>query len=72
MKELDEANKRLKAAHDERERDYNAEIERLDNAEHDLLGRISKLNELKDETAKRYGNEDASDDDVLKSTPEGL
>ncbi|EJK49869.1 hypothetical protein THAOC_31212 [Thalassiosira oceanica] len=65
MKELDDANASLKAAHDERERDYEEEISKLDNAERDLLDRISKLNGLKDETAKRYGNEDASDDDIV-------
>ncbi|EJK49256.1 hypothetical protein THAOC_31890, partial [Thalassiosira oceanica] len=52
MKELDDANASLKAAHDERERDYEEEIGKLDNAERDLLDRISKLNGLKDETAK--------------------
>ena len=65
MRELDEANKRLKTFHDDHEREYKAEIERLDNAERDLVDRISKLNGLKDETAKRYGNEDASDDDIV-------
>ncbi|EJK55575.1 hypothetical protein THAOC_24683 [Thalassiosira oceanica] len=65
MKELDEANKRLKTFHDDHEREYKEEISKLDNAERDLLGRVSKLNEMKDETAKRYGNEDASDDDIV-------
>ena len=64
---LDKANAKLKAAHDNRERDYAAEIKRLDDKEEELLVRLSKLEEQKEKVATEHGEtEDVSDDDLIE------
>eukprot|EP00984_Skeletonema_dohrnii_P017700 scaffold8135_cov127-Skeletonema_dohrnii-CCMP3373.AAC.2 len=64
---LDKANAKLKAAHDNRERDYAAEIKRLDDKEEELLIRLSKLEEQKEKVATEHGEaEDVSDDDLIE------
>ncbi len=64
---LDKANAKLKAAHDNREREYAAEIKKLDDKEEELLVRLSKLEEQKEKVAKEHGEtDDVSDDDLIE------
>ena len=66
MDDLINTNKRLKTAHDNHERDYAAQIRKLDDSESKLTKRIDQLNEKKHEIAKTHGNVDAKDDDLVE------
>jgi len=66
MEQLNISNKRLKTAHGDRERDYKAQIEKLDSKEEELLKRLSDLDKKKLETAEANGNVDAADDDIVE------
>ena len=59
-------NKRLKIAHDNRERDYAAQIRKLDETESKLTKRIDQLNKRKHEIAQANGIVDAKDDDLVE------
>ena len=63
---LDEANAKLKAAHEKKERDYAAEIKKLDDKEEELRLRLSKLEEKKEKVAADYGETEVSDDDLIE------
>ena len=63
---LDEANDRLKAAHENREREYAAEIKKLDDKEEELRLRLSKLEEQKEKVAADHGETEVSDDDLVE------
>jgi hypothetical protein len=63
---LDKANAKLKAAHDNRERDYAAEIKKLDDKEEELLVRLTNLEEQKEQIAADHGETDVSDDDLIE------
>ena len=66
MEKLNNANKKLKTAHESNERDYNTQIYELNYKENDLLKRMSDLDAKKLDIAKEHGNVDAIDDDVLE------
>ena len=66
MDDLINTNKRLKIAHDNRERDYATQIRKLDDCESKITKRIDQLNERKHEIAKVNGNLDAKDDDLVE------
>jgi len=66
MEQLNIANKKLKAAHDDQERDYKAQIDKLSRNEEELLKRLSDLDKNKLETAEANGHVDAADDDVVE------
>ena len=66
MDVLINTNKRLKIAHDNRERDYAAQIRKLDDCESKLTKRIDQLNEKKREIAQANGIVDAKDDDLVE------
>ncbi|KAL7546934.1 hypothetical protein ACHAWF_010264 [Thalassiosira exigua] len=66
MEQLKEANKRLKTAHDDRERDYKTELDKLDSKEEELSKRLGDLNKRKLEIAQANGNEYAADDDLVE------
>ena len=66
MEKLNNANKKLKTAHESNERDYNTQIYELNYKENELLKRMSDLDAKKLDIAKEHGNVDAMDDDVLE------
>ena len=66
MDDLINTNERLKIAHDNRERDYAAQIGKLDETESKLTKRIDQLNEKKHEIAKTNGIVDAKDNDLVE------
>ena len=66
MNDLSSANKRLKTAHDNGERDYDAHIKQLDDSESMLTKRMDELKKKKREVAKTNGNLDAGDDDLVE------
>ena len=66
MEQLNSANAKLKAAHDNRERDYANEIAKLDEEERRLRDRLTKLEEDKRKSAKENGSTDTSDDDLIE------
>ena len=63
---LDKANAKLKAAHEKKERDYAAEIKKLDDKEKELRLRLSKLEEQKETLATNHGETEVSDDDLIE------
>ncbi|KAL7529096.1 hypothetical protein ACHAWF_002836 [Thalassiosira exigua] len=66
MEKLNAANKKLKTAHDDREREYRLIIQKLDECEAELLERLSKLEGKKVQMAEENGNVDAADEDVVE------
>ena len=72
MEELIIANKRLKTAHVSNERDYEAQITKLDRKESSLKERLNQLNKKKLETSKSNGDVDATDDDLLEVNAGGI
>lgn len=66
MEQLNSANAKLKAAHDNRERDYANEIAKLDDEERRLRDRLAKLEEDKRKSAKENGSTNTSDDDLIE------
>ncbi|KAL7532125.1 hypothetical protein ACHAXR_004448, partial [Thalassiosira sp. AJA248-18] len=66
MEKLSIANKHLKTANDDREREYDAQIKKLDDEETLLTARLSELDKKKLEIAQANGNEDAADDDLVE------
>ena len=66
MEKLNNANKKLKTAHESNERDYNTQIYELNYKENELLKRISDLDAKKLDIAKEHGSTTISDDDVLE------
>ena len=56
----------LKAACDNHDKDREAEISKLHESEKRLTERLDKLNEKKHEIAQKYGNINATDDDILE------
>ena len=72
MEELIIANKRLKTAHVSNERDYEAQITKLDRKESSLKERLNQLNKKKLETSQSNGDVDATDDDLLEVNAGGI
>jgi hypothetical protein len=66
VNELDKANKKLKTALAEMDKDRAIQVETLQKKEDQLLNRLSKLDEEKLKTAAANGNVDVSDDDFLE------
>lgn len=66
MEQVGISNKRLKTAHDDIERDYKAQIDKLDCKERELLERFNALDKEKRETAESNGNVDAAEDDIVE------
>ena len=66
MDDLSSANERLKTAHDNRERDYAAQIIEQEDCENELTKRMDELNKKKHEVAKANGNTEAGDDDLVE------
>lgn len=66
LNDLDEANKKLKTAIDEIDRDRAIQISKLQDTEQQLLDRLHKLDEAKFQTATANGNVDISNDDLLE------
>jgi len=66
MEKLNNANKKLKTAHESIERDYNTQIYELNYKENELLKRMSDLDAKKLDIAKEHGSTNISDDDVLE------
>ena len=66
MDKLNIANGNLKTAQDARDRDYEAQIAKLNKHENNLLERLSELNRKKLESTKLNGNLDAKDDDLIE------
>jgi len=66
MEKLNNANKKLKTAHESIERDYNTQIYELNYKENELLKRVSDLDKKKLDIAKEHGSTNISDDDVLE------
>ena len=66
IKELDQANEKLKTALAEMDKDRAIQVETLQEKEDQLLERLSKLEEEKLKTAAANGNVDVSDDDILE------
>ena len=64
--DLDQANKKLKTAIDEIDRDRAIQISNLQDTEQHLLDRLRKLDEEKFQTATVNGNVDISNDDLLE------
>lgn len=66
VNDLDQANKKLKIAIDEIDRDRAIQISKLQDTERQLLDRLHKLDEAKFQTATANGNVDISNDDLLE------
>jgi hypothetical protein len=66
IEELVRANKRLKAAHENVENEYNTLMEELDREEKALNTRLGEINKQMDSAAEKYGNIHASDEDILE------
>ena len=66
MEQVGTSNKRLKTAHDDHERQYKDQIDKLDCKERELLERFSALDKKKLECAQANGNTNVSDDDVVE------
>mmetsp|Transcript_34276 Transcript_34276/g.60254 ORF Transcript_34276/g.60254 Transcript_34276/m.60254 type:complete len:599 (-) Transcript_34276:206-2002(-) len=66
MEQLSIANQNIKTAHDDHERDYKKQIDKLNCKEEELLKRLSDLDKKKLETAEANGNVDAADDDIVE------
>ena len=66
MEALSSTNKRLKEARANIERDYEAQVKKLDESERKLMQRMDTLNSKKHEIAKANGNIDIADDDIVE------
>jgi hypothetical protein len=62
-----DVSKKIEAAREESERDYAAEIEKIEDKEKEMLSHIRELEEVKLKAAAKYGNVDGvSDDDLIE------
>lgn len=66
VNDLNQANKKLKTAIDEIDRDRSIQLTKLQDKERQLLDRLHKLDEEKFQTATSNGNVDISNDDLLE------
>ena len=66
MEELSITKARLETAHDDQERDYEAQIAKLDSEEDGLKERLRELDKKKLKTAQANGAVDAAGDDLVE------
>eukprot|EP00970_Alexandrium_tamarense_P011712 scaffold2566_cov125-Alexandrium_tamarense.AAC.15 len=66
MERLDSSNKSLKTSHDNHEREYKAQIDKLDDEEKRLKQQLAELDTKKNQVAQANGDVDVSDDDLVE------
>lgn len=66
MERLNSSNKSLKTSHDNHEREYKAQIDKLDDEEKRLKQQLAELDTKKNQVAQANGDVDVSDDDLVE------